>query len=85
MKSNLETPETRLRGFKDYEIQRMDRDIAWMQTPMDPDLLAQRKADFYRFFNEHDARRNTDFLKTFPEMKEFWNECQYNAKQLTLA
>jgi len=85
MKSNLETPETRLRGFKDYEIQRMDRDIAWMQTPMDPDLLSQRKADFYRFFNEHDARRNTDFLKTFPEMKEFWNECQYNAKQLTLA
>ena len=85
MQENIETPDTRLRGFKDYEVQRMDRDIAWMQTPINPELLAQRKADFYRFFNEHDARRNTDFLKTFPEMKEFWNECQYNAKQLTLA
>ena len=29
--------------------------------------------------NEHDQRRNTNFLTIFPEMKEFWNECKYYA------
>ena len=43
--------------------------------------IKQNKADFYRFFTEHDLRRTTDFLKTFPEMKDFWNECKYYAQQ----
>jgi hypothetical protein len=38
-----------------------------------------RRADFYRFFSEHDRRRGTNFLETFPEMREFWNECRYIA------
>ena len=39
--------------------------------------INKNKADFYRFFNEHDRRRGTDFLKTFPEMTTWWNECKY--------
>jgi hypothetical protein len=78
----IETPEDPFHGFKDYEIARLDRDIAWMREGqnMDPALLKQRKADFYRFFSEHDRRRGTDFLKTFPEMNSFWRECEYHAK-----
>ena len=40
----------------------------------------QTKADFYKFFNEHDKRRGTNFLKTFPEMSEWWDECKYWAE-----
>lgn len=71
-----------LHVFKDYELARLDRVIAWMREgqSMDPALLAQRKGDFYRFFLEHDRRRNTNFLKTFPEMTLFWRECEYHAK-----
>ena len=66
-------------GFKDYEIQRMERNLAWMkQTPSD---LERNRADFYRFFAEHDKRRNTNFLKAFPEMVEFWEECKYHAEK----
>ena len=36
-----------------------------------------QKADFYRFFTEHDKRRGTNFEETFPEMKGFWNECRH--------
>ena len=43
--------------------------------------LDRNKADFYRFFAEHDRRRGTDFLKTFPEMKTWWHECEYHARQ----
>lgn len=39
------------------------------------ELHAHRK-DFYRFFNEHDRRRGTDFRKTFPEMVPFYEFCR---------
>ena len=82
MELNLETPDRPFQGFKDYEVQRMRRDIDWMKEGrnLDPHYVKLQRADFYRFFNEHDKRRNTNFLETFPEMKEFWNECKYHAQ-----
>ena len=81
MSTNLETESTRFKGFKDYELNRLDRDIAWMRNgqQLDAVYVAKQKADFYRFFSEHDRRRNTDFLKTFPEMSAWWQECAYHA------
>jgi organic radical activating enzyme len=81
MKPNIETEETRFKGFKDYELHRLDRDIAWMRDGknLNPAYVAQQKSDFYRFFSEHDRRRDTDFLKTFPEMTAWWKECEYHA------
>jgi hypothetical protein len=79
----IETEGTRFQGFKDYEIARLDRDIAWMRDgqKLDPAYVVQNKADFYRFFSEHDRRRGTDFLTTFPEMTAWWKECEYYARQ----
>jgi hypothetical protein len=79
MELNLERPEDPFHGFKDYEVQRLRRDIAWMRegSNLDPEYVKLHRSNFYRFFNEHDKRRKTDFLKTFPQMKEFWNECRY--------
>ena len=77
MEEYVETPDRPFRGFKDYEVQRMRRDIAWMREGTDN--VEQKRADFYRFFSEHDRRRGTDFLKTFPEMRSFWDECRYHA------
>jgi organic radical activating enzyme len=82
MELNLETPDTPFRGFKDYEVQRMRRDIAWMKegSKLDTEYVKMQRADFYRFFNEHDKRRQTNFLETFPQMREFWDECRYHAQ-----
>jgi MoaA/NifB/PqqE/SkfB family radical SAM enzyme len=81
MELNKETPDKPFQGFKDYEIQRMRRDIDWMREgqKLDHDYVVKQRADFFRFFNEHDKRRGTDFLKTFPQMREFWDECRYHA------
>ena len=79
MELNLETPADPFHGFKDYEVQRMRRDIAWMREGTEN--VEQKRADFYRFFSEHDRRRNTDFLSTFPEMKSFWQECEAHARR----
>lgn len=78
-----ERPEEPFQGFKDYEIARLDRDIVWMRDgqQLDPAYINKNKADFYRFFSEHDRRRDTDFLKIFPEMSAWWRECEYHARQ----
>lgn len=77
--SNKDNP---LHGFKDYELQRLQRVIDFMGEGcnLDPDYVKIQKADFYRFFNEHDKRRGTGFVRTFPEMAEFWNECKHYAQ-----
>lgn len=81
---NQETTETRFKGFKDYEIQRLDRDIAWMRSGqrLDKMMTDKNKADFFRFFSEHDKRRGTNFLVAYPEMESFWRECEYYSKRI---
>ena len=83
MLRQTETEETRFQGFKDYEIARLDRDIAWMRDgqKLDPAYINQCKADFFRFFSEADRRHSTDFLTVFPEMSAWWKECEYYARQ----
>jgi MoaA/NifB/PqqE/SkfB family radical SAM enzyme len=77
MRQTPETQTRRFQGFKDYEIQRLQRVVDWMRAEYKEDITAQ--ADFYRFFAEHDRRRNTNFLQTFPEMSEWWDQCKYRA------
>ena len=79
MLEHMEDPRYPHQGFKDYEVARLDRDIAWMRSAQAQDH-SQARADFYRFFAEHDQRRGTDFLGTFPEMKSWWDECRYHAR-----
>jgi len=87
MKDNL-MPEDSFVGFKDYEIQRMERNLLWMKegSKLEPKYITLQRADFYRFFSEYDRRDegmqfgNAGFLDTFPQMKEFWNECKYHAE-----
>ena len=60
--------------YKDFEIQKMLRNLAYWHKNYDAD--AQQKKNFYAFFSEHDRRRGTSFERTFPEMEEFWQECK---------
>ena len=83
MLKNIETEATRFQGFKDYEIARLDRDIAWMRDGqrLDPVYLQRTRADFYSFFTVADRRHGTDFSKTFPELSAWWAECRYWSQQ----
>lgn len=63
------------RGFYDFERAKMRRLIEWMQTPEHPFWVAIARHDFHQFAREYDKRRGTDFLKTFPEMRDFWDAC----------
>jgi len=85
----LDESSDRFDGFKDYEIQRMERDLEWMKRgkKLSEKYINETRADFYRFFNEYDKRRgayDTDvahFLDVFPQMREFYQECKWHAEQ----
>lgn len=84
MLKKLETTDRPYKGFKDYELQRLQRVIDYMRegSKLDPVYVKQQKANFYLFFREHDRRRNTNFGLTFPEMREFYLECSHYAKTI---
>ena len=79
MLANLETEADPFHGFKDYEVQRLERDIAWMRSASNTSSPGHL-ADFYRFFSEHDRRRGTNFEATFPEMITWWRQCSLHAR-----
>ena len=74
MRKNSGEDQTDYSLFKDFEIQKMQRNLAYWQKNYSND--AKLKKDFHAFFSEHDRRRRTNFERTFPEMMEFWNECR---------
>jgi len=76
MLDNIETEDNMYKGFKDYEINRLERDINWMKEQLSTKYINSQKADFYKFFNESDVRHDKSFLTSFPEMQEWWNECK---------
>ena len=68
--------------FADWEIQRMERIYndcinrylrSELREIQDIELNRYR---FYQFSEQYDKRRGTDFLETFPEFKEFFEECK---------
>ena len=80
----LDEDSNQFAGFKDYEIQRLRRDIDWMKKgkKLSEKYLQEQRSDFYKFFSEYDKRRKLDFIATFPQMKEFWQECKWYAENL---
>ncbi|AGH96567.1 twitch domain-containing radical SAM protein [Pseudobdellovibrio exovorus] len=63
-------------GFLDHHVIKMKRIQEWMRQPVSDSFLHTQRSRFYQFFSEHDRRRQTNFVQTFPEMKEFWELCQ---------
>jgi hypothetical protein len=67
------TDENDVTKFSELELERFKRVVKYMETTMYPvDKLIEGTNDFYSWFTEHDKRRNTNFLETFPEYKNFF-------------
>lgn len=63
--------------FSSMEYQKLSRMINWMkESRFEDPWLSLNRGDFYRFVMEHDKRRGTNFLQTFPEMEEFLKLCK---------
>lgn len=60
------------KGFHGWEVSKLER----IQYLFGEQREANYLKDFALFFDEHDKRRNTNFLDTFPELAEMYAECK---------
>jgi hypothetical protein len=63
-------------GFAEVELTKIKRIYDWMLSPQNENSLKTNRHDFYKFVEEHDKRRGTNFNETFPEFVNFINECK---------
>ena len=75
MKYNPETKWNEFKGFSDFEISKVQRLIDWIKSDTGFDRKKAQK-NFYLFWSEHDRRRGTSFVNTFPELTDFFQECR---------
>jgi organic radical activating enzyme len=61
--------------FSTAEYKKFEQIVTYMETTNLPDhKLISGRRDFSAWFAEHDARRNTNFAETFPDMVDIFNE-----------
>jgi hypothetical protein len=63
-------------GFKPHEVSKLKRNLAVMEQSLNKEELCINRKRFYQFIEQYDGRRSTDFLETFPTMKNFWKICK---------
>ncbi len=67
---NADWYETANRGFYKWEADKFKRVYELVMNQKDPLVVSTNQKDFIKFVDEHDARRGTNFLATFPQMAE---------------
>jgi len=66
------------KGFYVHEVDKLKRIYELMVNAISvkDEMTDVHRMDFVKFFDEHDRRRGTNLLETFPEMKDFYNFCK---------
>lgn len=78
MYANLESPSKPYDGFFDFEAAKMRRIYEMAGTIVqENNNVDTERTDFYKFVDEHDKRRGTNFVDTFPELENFYKICKY--------
>jgi pyruvate-formate lyase-activating enzyme len=73
-------------GFFVFEIEKVRRFVETIRQPPNNAEgidVAMAQRDFKRFVDEHDRRRGTNFLETFPELVDFYNNKQIISKDIS--
>lgn len=70
MESNKESGD--FVGFYDFEIDKVKRNLEWMRKTRD--VNDRQKKNLLMHLEQHDSRRNTEYARVFPELKEYLND-----------
>jgi organic radical activating enzyme len=78
MFANLESSDRPYDGFFEFEADKMRRIYEMIQSVLQTEnpKLEQQRINFVKFVDEHDLRRGTNFLETFPQMENFYHTCK---------
>jgi organic radical activating enzyme len=68
--------ETARRAFFEYEADKLKRIYHLAKNHQENDQTNISRRNFATFVDEHDRRRGTNFLETFPELGDFYSFCK---------
>ena len=71
MEYNKDGDKNEFQGFSDFEINKVKRLINWIKADTGFDRETAKK-NFKLFFQQHDKRRNTNFVDVFPSLKDYY-------------
>jgi hypothetical protein len=75
MKDNVD--DSASNKFTTVEYEKFKRVVDYMETTdLSPEKLIEGRKDFYNWFNTLDNRRETNFIKNFQEMEDFYKLCE---------
>ena len=65
-------------GFYEHEAEKLKRiyEMGLHSVTNKNEYVDNNRIDFIRFVDEHDRRRGTNFLETFPEFEKFYLDCK---------
>jgi organic radical activating enzyme len=72
MNNNIEYDNGIPFGFGKFESEKMRKMLDLVSSNTETDEILLHRQDFVRFVDEHDRRRKTNFLNTFPDLSEFY-------------
>jgi organic radical activating enzyme len=81
MHQSLEYMRKHQRGFKrntfmQLETEKFANIVKYMESTSYPEnKIKEGRKDFYNWFAEYDRRRGTNFVETFPELINFYQQC----------
>ena len=58
----------------EHEVNQLARLVAYLREPVTGPDLPRMQNDFKQFYAQYDQRRGKNFIKTFPELKEFYEQ-----------
>jgi hypothetical protein len=58
----------------EHEVNQLSRLISYLRDPVTGPDLPRMQNDFKQFYAQYDQRRGKNFIKTFPELKEFYEQ-----------
>jgi hypothetical protein len=74
--------EKMFHGFKDYEIDKLKRNLDWIgEQKLSQRKIDMNKGNFFLYFKEYDKRRETNVIRTFPELESYYKEGYYIHKK----
>jgi hypothetical protein len=59
-------------GLTEVETGKIKRIYDWAISNIDQEQIKHQRKSFIKFVDEHDKRRGTNFIETFPELEEFY-------------
>lgn len=72
IENNIEYERNINHGFNRFELEKLKRVSDLIKNNIETNQTKIDQEDFVKFVDEHDARRGTNFLATFPELTDFY-------------